>query len=80
MKIELKLVCKIKDEGIGIKLDDLNLIFNHFFRSDALNHKSIQGNGLGLSIAKKAADAISAVIEVESEFEIGSTFTIWFND
>lgn len=80
LKIELKLVCKIKDEGIGIKLDDLNLIFNHFFRSDALNHKSIQGNGLGLSIAKKAADAISAVIEVESEFEIGSTFTIWFND
>ncbi|SRX54824.1 HAMP domain-containing sensor histidine kinase [Aequorivita sp. CIP111184] len=73
-----KIVCKIQDEGIGIKKEDLNNLFNHFFRSDALNHKSISGNGLGLSIAKKAADAINAEIHVTSEFGSGTTFTIKF--
>ncbi|HNP68741.1 sensor histidine kinase [Aequorivita marisscotiae] len=73
-----KVVCKVQDEGIGIKKEDLNNLFNHFFRSDALNHKSISGTGLGLSIAKKAADAINAEIHVESEFGLGTTFTIKF--
>ena len=73
-----KIVCKVQDEGIGIKKEDLNNLFNNFFRSDALNHKSISGNGLGLSIAKKAADAINAEIYVESEFGVGTTFTIQF--
>jgi signal transduction histidine kinase len=76
--LDSKVVCKIQDEGIGIKKEDLDNLFNHFFRSDALNHKSISGNGLGLSIAKKAADAIHAEIHVESEFNLGTTFTIKF--
>lgn len=71
-----KIVCVVQDEGIGIKKEDLNNLFNNFFRSDALNHKNITGNGLGLSIAKKAADAIDAKIEVESEFGVGTIFTI----
>ena len=75
---ESKIVCQVQDEGIGIKKEDLNNLFNHFFRSDALNHKSIPGTGLGLSIAKKAADAIHAEIQVESEFDFGTTFTIRF--
>lgn len=73
-----KIVCKVQDEGIGIKKEDLNNLFNHFFRSDALNHKSISGTGLGLSIAKKAADAINAEIHVESKFGLGTIFTIKF--
>ena len=77
-QLDSKLICKIQDEGIGIKKEDLDKIFNHFFRSDALNHKNILGNGLGLSITKKAADAINAEIEVESEFGKGTTFTIIF--
>lgn len=76
--LDSKVVCSVQDEGIGIKKEDLNNLFNHFFRSDALNHKSISGNGLGLSIAKKAADAINAEIHVESEFGLGTTFTIKF--
>lgn len=73
-----KIICKVKDEGIGIKKEDLDNVFNHFFRSDALDHKNISGNGLGLSIAKKAADAINAEIQVESKFGIGTTFIILF--
>lgn len=72
------IVCKVQDQGIGIEKNDIENIFNHFFRSDALNHKNISGNGLGLSIAKKAADAINAKIEVDSDFGKGATFSIQF--
>ncbi|MGR7814379.1 sensor histidine kinase [Lacinutrix undariae] len=73
-----KIICTVKDEGIGIKKEDLKHLFNNFFRSDALNHKNISGNGLGLSIAKKAADAISAEIHAESDLGMGTTFTVQF--
>lgn len=71
-------VCTIKDYGIGILEEDLPKLFQPFFRSDALEHKSIKGNGLGLSIVQKAANAISAEIDVKSNIGIGSEFTIIF--
>lgn len=75
---EANIVCKITDEGIGIKKEDVDKLFHHFFRSDALNHKDIFGNGLGLSIAKKAADAINAKLLLESELGFGTNVTIIF--
>tara|TARA_R110001583_G_scaffold43034_1_gene136804 strand:- start:11472 stop:12845 length:1374 start_codon:yes stop_codon:yes gene_type:complete len=77
-QLKSKVTCKIQDKGIGIKDEDLGNLFNNFFRSDALNHKCISGNGLGLSIAKKAAEAIGASIFVESEFGVGTTFSVQF--
>ncbi|MDD3721829.1 MAG: HAMP domain-containing sensor histidine kinase [Lutibacter sp.] len=70
--------CIITDEGIGIKKEDIEKLFNPFFRSDALNHKDIFGNGLGLSIAKKAADAINAELILESELGVGTKITVIF--
>ncbi len=76
--IEDRIVCTIKDEGIGIKEDDLTHIYDSFYRSDALGHKQISGNGLGLSIAKKCADAIQAKLKVTSKFGQGTMVTILF--
>ncbi|MGW8122056.1 sensor histidine kinase [Roseivirga echinicomitans] len=75
---EERILCRIHDQGIGIKKEDLSSLFNPFFRSDALEHKKITGVGLGLSIAKKAADAIGAQLSVESEINKGAVFTIVF--
>lgn len=75
---ENETICQISDEGIGIKATEIEHIFNPFFRSDALNHKEIHGNGLGLSIAQKAATAIGATLSVKSEVNSGTTFTIRF--
>jgi len=75
---EKGIIYEIKDEGIGIHKDDIDKLFNPFFRSDALNHRDIFGNGLGLSIAKKAADAINAKLFVESELGVGTAVTIAF--
>ncbi len=71
-------ICTIKDEGIGINEEDPEKIFNSFYRSDAMKHKHISGNGLGLSIAKKSADAIGAKLKLNSKSHKGTTFRIYF--
>jgi signal transduction histidine kinase len=77
-EIDQRVVCSIQDEGIGIKEEDLDNIYQNFFRSDSLNHKQITGTGLGLSIVKKSAEAIDAQIEIQSKLNIGTTVSITF--
>lgn len=72
------LVCTIKDQGIGIKEEDLEKVFQPFFRSEALEHKTIKGVGLGLSIVRKAADAINAELSVDSKLDEGTSFKVDF--
>ena len=73
-----QIICSVEDRGIGIRQEDLGHIFEGFYRSDALNHKHIVGNGLGLSIAKKCADAMDTVLTMESELNRGTKVTIIF--
>ncbi|MDN3689788.1 sensor histidine kinase [Cyclobacterium jeungdonense] len=73
-----RIICNVKDEGIGIKEEDLNNIYDSFYRSDALNHRQIPGNGLGLAIAKKCANAIQAELNVSSTFGQGTNVMITF--
>ncbi len=85
IKIELFLkendvICKVSDFGIGIKKEDLELIFNPFFRSDYLKHKHIKGSGLGLSIAKKSAKAIESDILIASKYGKGTDVYINFKE
>lgn len=77
-EIDSQVICTIKDEGIGINKEDLKNIYDSFFRSEALHHKHISGNGLGLSIVKKCADAIQANVNLESVIGKGTTVTIKF--
>ena len=72
------ITCSIKDEGIGIKQEDIAHIYKNFYRSDALEHKHISGQGLGLSIVKKCTDAIQAQLNIQSEIGKGTTVTIAF--
>lgn len=64
----------VRDQGLGITTQDIDRIFEPFYRC----HKSenIAGTGLGLSIVKRAADALNAKIKVESEIGKGSTFML----
>jgi signal transduction histidine kinase len=75
---ENHIICIIEDEGIGIRKDNINKLYDNFYRSDALEHKHISGNGLGLSIVKKSAEAIGAQITIESELLKGTFCTIIF--
>ncbi len=64
----------VQDNGIGISKEDLQHLFERFFR--ARNAGNIQGTGLGLHIVVKYLDLMNGTIEVQSELNKGTTFTI----
>ncbi len=67
---------KIKDTGIGIPKEEQEKIFKRFYRVDKSRSRETGGVGLGLSIAEWIAHAHHGKIEVESELNKGSIFTL----
>jgi PAS domain S-box-containing protein len=64
----------VSDSGIGISADDMEHLFERFFR--AHNAANIQGTGLGLHIISKYLELLGGRIYIESEIGKGSTFTV----
>ena len=71
-----QLVIAIHDKGIGIPEEDKKHLFERFFRAN--NVTNIQGTGLGLHIVSRYIELMNGEIQVESELEKGTTFTIKF--
>ena len=67
----------IHDTGIGISRSDQEKIFDKFFRSEDFRTRENNGTGLGLYITLKLARIIHADIEVSSQINHGSTFSIF---
>jgi signal transduction histidine kinase len=67
----------VKDYGLGIPEEDRKHLFERFFRGK--NVINIQGTGLGLHIVSKYVELMGGTIEVESELDKGTSFTIKFN-
>ena len=68
----------VSDKGIGIPAEDLDRIFERFYRVDKSHSKEVGGTGLGLSIVKHAAEIHDAEIRVTSKLGKGSVFTVLF--
>jgi signal transduction histidine kinase len=68
------LIIQIRDEGMGIPETELGKIFEMFYRCK--NTGKIKGNGLGLTIVKKAVELQGGTIGCESKIGIGTTFTV----
>ena len=66
----------ISDTGIGIKEEEVSLIFNRFYRASSHREKNQEGSGIGLSIAKMLVSNLNGDIKVESIYDTGSTFKI----
>lgn len=67
----------VRDTGIGIAESDLPYIFDRFYRADP-SRGQVEGNGLGLAIAKWIADLHHAELLVDSEQQKGSVFRVVF--
>ena len=72
-----KLTIEVKDTGIGIDKEHYDLIFEEFRQVSEGHSRLFEGIGLGLSIAKKAMDAIHGHIKVYSPSKQGSVFTMY---
>jgi signal transduction histidine kinase len=67
---------KVADNGIGIPPEDIDRIFEKFYRIKTEQTKSVGGSGLGLSIVKGLVNAHNGSVNVESEVGKGTTFIV----
>jgi signal transduction histidine kinase len=67
---------RIKDTGIGIPPEDLEQLFERFYRVNKDRSRATGGSGLGLAISKQIVEMHGGGISVESEVGRGSTFLI----
>ncbi len=65
-----------EDTGIGISKEYIGKIFDSFSQEQNKNTNGIKGTGLGMAISKLLANAMGGDIVVESELNVGSTFTV----
>ena len=70
------IVIEVKDKGEGISKENLEHIYDKFFRVDKARSREINSHGLGLSIVRKITDALNIDINIESELNVGTTVTL----
>lgn len=68
---------EVEDSGIGIKEEELPLIFNRFYRASSHRESNKDGSGIGLSIAKILIGNLNGKIAVSSKYKKGSIFRIY---
>ncbi len=74
-RVDDMLVFEVRDNGLGIPEESIDTLFEPFQRAE--NTRLIRGTGLGLAIVKQALDLCGGRIEVSSQEDVGSEFTIY---
>lgn len=73
--IENDIFVSVKDNGVGIEKDKLDVIFDRFGQVDGLLNRKCEGSGIGLSLVKNLVEMHGGKISVSSEINKGSKFT-----
>jgi len=79
-KMDGQLEIKVADTGIGMTQEEASKLFNEFVRIKNAKTRDILGSGLGLTILKKISSLYRGTIDVKSEPDVGSTFTVTLHE
>lgn len=71
-----RVLINVTDTGIGISADDIQHIFQKFYRADNSDTRTVGGTGLGLYLVKQRTEAMGGRVWAESGFGEGSTFFV----
>ena len=74
---QILLKIQVADTGIGIREQDMPKLFRNFERLNLEENRNVEGTGLGLAITYRLVEQMKGRIDVESEYGIGSTFTVY---
>jgi len=72
-----KLKMSVQDTGIGIRSENVPLLFGYFSQLDTRKNRTIEGTGLGLAISKNLVELMHGEIKVESTYGEGSCFSFY---
>ena len=72
------IVFSVSDSGIGIATEDLEKIFDQFYRSKSNQHPEIKGTGLGLSIVKRLCSLLQINLQIKSKENVGTKVILSF--
>lgn len=66
----------LRDTGVGIAAEDLDRLFDRFYRADNMRGRSVEGTGIGLSLVRGLVELQRGTVEIDSELDRGTTVTI----
>ncbi|MDR2357454.1 MAG: response regulator [Oscillospiraceae bacterium] len=72
---KFSLSVSVTDTGIGIRNEDIPLLFGNFSQLDTRKNRGVEGTGLGLAISKQLVELMGGEISVESTYGVGSRFS-----
>jgi two-component system phosphate regulon sensor histidine kinase PhoR len=70
------LTIAVQDFGIGIRKEEIDKVFERFYRGGDVLTRTVKGSGLGLTLVKQVVEVHHGTVDVESEPGHGSTFLI----
>lgn len=75
-ELESQVEVSVRDTGIGLNAEEVERIFDRFYRADTSRDRSVEGTGLGLSIVKSIVNMHHGQVDLTSQKGNGTTFTV----